>query len=400
MPVENYSWRLNPTFVDILMKCIKAGVTPALYGKAGIGKSCALEDLATKLGTKCFTVNCNQLAGREDVTQPRLVKMQNNNNVDDFKAIFVVIDTIKEAAEYAAKNPRETPILFLDEYNRVPAELTTGLMSLITARKAGSVQFPPNLRIVIAGNSVGNVASDDDAVVTRLINFYVQPDVTTFLNAPSIKANLNESVKKVILAHNEMLLAEPADDTDADYGDEASQAKQYACPRTLEYLSKILNVCTPDELDDWEGKGVLLPLIQACVGVTPTADAIHQQLKDDIAQKVVTSNVTTIVKPAVYDEIKKLTTISEIEQKLNSLTTKERGAVLAYALFEKEDNTAIVTAYGSVPFNWLDADVKDIVSNMFAAAQNGTQPDIENLKLYLSRTGDTYLGLLQNLAGI
>lgn len=399
---EHYEWKLNPTFTEILKKCVEVGVTPALYGDAGIGKSCILEDLATKLGTKCFTVACNQLAGREDVTQPRIVKITDANGNDDFKSIFVVIDTIKEASEYASTHSRENPILFLDEYNRVQSDLTTGLMSLITTRKAGSVHFPPNLRIVIAGNSIGNVASDDDAVVTRLVNFYVKPDVTTWFNAPGIQNKLNPSIKDVILAHNDMLLARKVGDTDMDYGDEASQAEQYTCPRTLDYLSRFLNACSENELDNWEGQGVLLPLLQAFIGETATATAIHEDILKKIANNQVASGQSAaLIKPAIYDDLKKEQSIKNIEDTLSGLPIKTRAEVLAYALFEQEDNTKIIMAFGTDEFDWTDADAANVAASMFSAVKNGgLLPDAENLKTFRDRTNDKYASLLASLAGM
>lgn len=401
MSDNKYLWHLNPTFTSIIKKCVEVNVTPALYGKAGIGKSCVLKDLALQLNTKCFSVACNQLAGREDVTQPRIVKTTDTSGTEDFKSIFVVIDIIKEAAEYAKAHPRETPILFLDEYNRVPADLTTGLMSLITERRAGSVQFPPNLRIVIAGNAIGNVASDDDAVVTRLVNFFVTPDVTSWFNAPGINGVLNPSIKDVIMANNDLLLQEKASDDDMDYGDEASQTEQYTCPRTLEYLSLFLNKCSEVELDAWESQAILLPLIQSFIGETTTAAAIHAEILKKLASQQITSGqIATIHKPVVYDDIKKLDTITEIADTLSGLTLKERANIIAYALFEKVDNTNIIMAQESEhPIPWNDPECKDIASAMFSVAKEGNLPDPENIKLYYERTKDQYISILMNITG-
>lgn len=399
---EKYQWKLNPTFTAILKKCVEVNVTPALYGLAGIGKSCVLKDLAKQLGTQCFSVTCNQLAGREDVTQPRIVKTTDKNGSEDFKSIFVVIDRIKEAAEYAATHTRETPILFLDEYNRVPADLTTGLMSLITERRAGSVEFPPNLRIVIAGNAVGNVASDDDAVVTRLVNFFVEPDVTTWFNAPGINSVLNPSIKDVIMANNDLLLCKPKSDDDLDYGDEVSQAEQYTCPRTLEYLSMFLNKCDQHELDNWESQGILLHLIQSFIGATDAANAIHADILKKLSENQVSSGQTaTLVKPAIYEDLKKLGTIDEIADTMSALSLKERASIIAYALFEKEDNTNIILAQPeSTPFPWEDPECSDIATAMFTFAKEGNSPDVENIKKYLARTKDQYINILANVSNV
>ena len=65
-------------FDKTLMTCVSANVhdnlVPMLLGEPGIGKSSWVEALATKLKTKCFTLACNQLADKADLTGARLTK--------------------------------------------------------------------------------------------------------------------------------------------------------------------------------------------------------------------------------------------------------------------------------------------------------------------------------------
>ena len=64
-------------FNNTLMDCVRADVTesliPMLLGEPGIGKSAWVEDLANRMHTKCFTLACNQLAEKADLTGARLV---------------------------------------------------------------------------------------------------------------------------------------------------------------------------------------------------------------------------------------------------------------------------------------------------------------------------------------
>ena len=105
-------------FNDTLMLCVRRdldnGLIPMLLGEPGIGKSSWLTNLANLMHTKCFTLACNQLADKADLTGARLVPTDNG----EYKQVFYPHAVIHDAIEYAIAHPRETPILFLDELNR------------------------------------------------------------------------------------------------------------------------------------------------------------------------------------------------------------------------------------------------------------------------------------------
>ena len=64
-------------FDNTLMLCVKKdlekNLIPMLLGEPGIGKSSWLQNLANLMHTKCFTLACNQLADKADLTGARLV---------------------------------------------------------------------------------------------------------------------------------------------------------------------------------------------------------------------------------------------------------------------------------------------------------------------------------------
>lgn len=144
-------------FDKTLMTCVSANVhdnlVPMLLGEPGIGKSSWVEALATKLKTKCFTLACNQLADKADLTGARLVPVTDKDgNVNDYKQVFYPHAVIHDAIEYAIAHPDETPILFMDELNRTTPDVTSEALSIPTLRSIGSKQLPPNLRVITAGN--------------------------------------------------------------------------------------------------------------------------------------------------------------------------------------------------------------------------------------------------------
>lgn len=103
---------------------------------------------------------------------------------------------IQECIDYAEKNPREWPILFLDEINRTTSDVTSGPLTLVTLRRTGYVELPKNVRIVVAGNDRGNVTSLDEASLSRFAIFHIEPDAATLMSV--LGDNINPWVKTVL----------------------------------------------------------------------------------------------------------------------------------------------------------------------------------------------------------
>src|SRR5699024_7763864 len=152
-----------------------AGQTPALLGEPGIGKSALIEDLAREFKTKVFTLPVNQLADRADLTGVRMTQSAQG----DWGQSFFPHETIMSAIRYAEDNPDEHPILFLDEFNRASSDITSAILSFQTLRRIGTIEFPDNLRLIVAGNDKGNVTALDKASITRFAVYRVKPDIET-----------------------------------------------------------------------------------------------------------------------------------------------------------------------------------------------------------------------------
>src|SRR5690606_36536525 len=114
-------------------------------------KSSFVEDLAKAMDTKAFVLACNQLADKADLTGGRLVPYETAGGETSYKQVFYPHQVIQDAIDYALANPREWPILFLDEINRSTSDVTSAALSLPTLRQIGSISLPKNLRLMIAG---------------------------------------------------------------------------------------------------------------------------------------------------------------------------------------------------------------------------------------------------------
>lgn len=372
-------FKFDDTLSRVVNICIKKNIIPMLLGEPGIGKSSWLEALAKQNHTKCFTLACNQLYDKADLTGARLVPVNNTSNSQtpssaaaDYKQVFYPHATISDANAYAFAHPREEPILFLDELNRTTADVTSELLSIPTMRSIGSIQLAPNLRVVIAGNDKGNVTALDTASISRFTLFHVEPDVGTFL---AIHKDLNPFVKEVLEQHPDTIFCKKLtlavtndkkkDDDDDDSAryeiddiiTDGEEMQQIATPRTIAKLSSFLNELDPtsDMLpmladthtrDDGTETSTLEELIEGFTGRTN----FTAYLMATIAAKAATRNVSAsnagpvVGKPKCYDELKSKTTVSELNDFINTLNDEDKSGCLVYAMFEKVDNSVYIRA--------------------------------------------------------
>lgn len=328
---------------------------PMLLGEVGIGKSSFFEALGKELNTQVFSLSCNQLADKADLTGARLVPTDDNK----YKQVFFPHETIMNAIKYAEENPRETPLLFLDEINRTTPDVTSALLSIPTARKIGSVELPSNLRVAVAGNDKGNITSLDEASISRFMLIHIEPDSNTFIN---LDEDLNIYVKNVLQKYPDTIFCKTVVDIEKDEENDEDQdfiedifdadneMKQLTTPRTIASLSRYLNKKSNDDLKAMlvsitnNDTTLLQEIIEGFVGYT----RFTQKLLEEIINGINTNQTNTAqrvkaVKPNCYDELKTKTSIQELQDFIiNSMTEKERSESLVYALYEKEDNKTYI----------------------------------------------------------
>lgn len=294
---------------------LKAGLTPALLGEPGIGKTAFLENLANELSTKVFVLSVNQLAAKEDLTGARLVPLSNKQ---DYEQKFYPHQVINQAINYAVKHSTETPILFMDEFNRTESDVTSALFTMITERKIGNKSLPDNLRLCVAGNDSGNVQSIDDASTSRLVIYHMTPDIETLLKT----TKLNPYIVKTLQNHSELSLIEhettekvETDDEDDDtslddfmdqLNGNAESFKQMTTPRTIENLSKELNALNITGQNDQAIINQLLSqsdsfkeILYGISGNTDFTNAVFKTIVDSVTS---TAPSTFTLNQATYKE--------------------------------------------------------------------------------------------------
>lgn len=362
--------KFDDTLKTIVRTNIELGNVPALIGEPAIGKSSFVEDLAIKdMNTRAFTLPCNQLAAKEDLTGARLVPYTTPDGTESYKQVFYPHDVIQQAIDYAESHPTERPVLFLDEINRTNSDVTSGILTLVTLRKMGHADLPKNLRIVVAGNDKGHVTALDDASVSRFMLLHVEPDASTLMSI--LGDQLNPWVKNVLTKNPELvfqkatpnaILADGPDDDDdgfatqMDLDDGSEEMLQLTAPRTITAANNFLNVCsredlavfaqTPVEIQGHENPTLLDELLEGYTGDTQ----FTRQLAAEIATDLQSNNSGpagprfVVPRPSCYDRLKSAGTVSDLENIIVSLTPNDLSGALIYAAHETDDNERLIRA--------------------------------------------------------
>ena len=359
----------NEMLVNTTIKLLDANRVPALMGEPGIGKSSFVEDVARRTNTQCFTLPCNLLADKADLTGARLV-LDGKTGVWSQK--FFPHSVISQAIEYAKGNPNEQPILFLDEINRTTSDVTSGTLTLVTLRRIGDEDLPKNLRIIVAGNDKGNVTALDDASVSRFAIINVAPDASTLIEV--LDKNLHPWVKTVLEKHpetvfvkntNEQAVADGQDDDDDDNAtvsvfdlfDGTEEIRPFATPRTIDGVSQYLNVltfeevaslmATPSTTRDGRHVSYLQEVIEGLTGNTSFTTLLMGVISDELSKgSTGNNNAHRVVKPRIYGELKKAatTSIDAVNQVVATMTDNDASGCFVFAMYEREDNHVIIQA--------------------------------------------------------
>lgn len=364
--------KFNSALESVVTTAIKVNKVPFLVGEPAIGKSSFMRTTAENSDTKIFSVSVNQLADKADLTAPRLVPTEDGSS---YKQAFFPHDIVSQAIQYAKDNPRETPLLFLDEINRTTSDITSAALTLITERRLGREVFPPNLRLVAAGNDKGNVVALDDASVSRFFVLRVEPDAHTFMDLmgdrlnPFIRSVLTKNPHMIFMKSQpeSMVMEDGSDDDDDDQQnvyvsellDTGEEMLQLTAPRTLEAASEFLNATSDEQLKEFfntssviparngnanEGREitVLQEVLEGFLGNTQFVTLLLSEIIDSFSTGAPTTSAAQMPKPNCYDDLNTAGTIDELENLISQLTDREKSGSIAYALYDTSDNVRLL----------------------------------------------------------
>jgi hypothetical protein len=408
--------KFTQTLIDVISVDLEMEIVPALMGEPGIGKSSFVEELARSMNTKAFVLPCNQLADKADLTGARLVPTANGKS---YSQVFYPHHVVQESIEYAIANPRENPLLFLDEINRTTPDVTSAALTLVTLRRLGSVALPDNLRLMIAGNNKGNVTTLDEASLSRFALYNVEPDAATLVNI--LGDTLNPWVAKVLTQFPNLVFQKsvPAgfvtdgddDDDDknaqvaaADIFDTGEDMLQLTTPRTIDAVSRWLNRVKEETLQEYlqtpvsiEGRDTTLlnEILEGHIGNTDFTTHLVSNISETLSNGGAGKQVKhSAPKPKVYAQLKGAQTASDLADLLKDLSDREKSGSLLYALYEKADNARLIAELAGVTVKLETEHTKDLVM----LASNG-QLDEGNVASFLD-TGEPIAESMRMVLGI
>lgn len=426
---KNFVYEMDEDFQDVIKLEVEkvqdvTSTCPFLAGEAGIGKSSVIKNMCDKYGWHFFKVACNLLGDRTDISGVRSVKVNEtiNGKVEEvWKQIFFPHKDVKDAMICAENNPDEIVVLFLDEINRLSADITSAILSFTTDRKVGTETFPDNLRFITAGNDKGNITHLDEASMTRFSKFTVSPSVEQWLAFEG--PNLNPYIKQVITAKPELILCKPngieTSEVDGDDGstytneyelfDEAENMDLYTCPRTLSGLNAILNAAGKDKLIYWlqkitrdaqtgEEVSFLEKLITSHIGDTEFKDLVCAAIADDVSKGMLqkATNIVVPKKPKCWKGLMGCTDRQTRDTMIDNMTDEEKSSAILYAVYEKNaDNSDIIqTLAGRFGGQVLTGDYQPQFSNL----KSHDELDADNYNALI--TSGTPLGtMIRNILG-
>lgn len=364
--------KISDTFVKILGLDMAAGNTVFLAGEPGIGKTSIVKSLARATDSKCFVVQVNQLADKADLTGARLVPTEDKKS---FEQKFFAHHKVRAAVQYANDNPRSIVYLLLDEINRTTPDVTSGALSISTERELGDQVLPDNLKILVTGNTKGNVVALDDASLSRFAVYQVEPDAPSVIDYLDSRDNgtrpLNDWVRAVLVKNPESVFEKSAplsftavdgsdDDDDsqtatfADLMDAGEEMLQLTTPRTIEAISDFLDEADPDLLKELfqtpvdagarTGVTMLHEIVEAHVGLTTFSTMLIGEIGASFAQASAggKSRKSTAPRPGCWDDLAAAGSNSALDGLISQLNDREKSGALVYAIYDGADNTAII----------------------------------------------------------
>lgn len=386
--------KFTPALSTLVSQQITLGIVPALMGNPAIGKSSFFLDVADKLDSQCFVLQCNNLSDKADLTGVRTVQDETTGN---WRQRFFPHEDVMAAVEYAEAHPDETVILNLDEINRTNSDITSALLTMPTARRLGGIKFPDNLAIAVTGNLDGDVTPLDEASISRFAILEVEADADTFIGLhddlnPWIKAQLEDRPDLIFCraTPTEVAVDGTSDDPEISSIDDllgAGEAtEQITAPRTLKHLSDWLNLADRTQLTNMLATPttvrrreitLLDSAVESLIGNTEFSTLLIARIADDLRQSTPSQSVS-LAQPVGYDALKAATSLSELTNAVTDMEPAERSAALVFALSEVDDNTRVIEQLAAQLPRRLERDDMRNLTKMLSDQQTYL-PNVETL---------------------
>lgn len=216
-------YQLSPTqATDELVRCITKGLVPILTSSPGMGKSSLVNQIAKDFRLKLLDLRLSQCTPEDLQGYP----MRSGN-----KATFTPFD-IFPLEDDTPPPGYDGWLLFLDEATSAVKAVQAAAYKLVLDRMVGSFKLHPNVAIIMAGNKMTDkavVTQMSTAMQSRIIHFELGVSSDEWIQY-AYKADLDYRIISFIGFMPSRLM-----DFRPDHHD-----KTFPCPRTWEFLSKLV----------------------------------------------------------------------------------------------------------------------------------------------------------------
>lgn len=208
-----------------VLKAISAGLAPLLLGQPGAGKSDMMKKIAKDLNLELIDIRLAQCEPTDLLGFPSM-----NHNTG--KASYMPMDIFPLENDKLPEG-KSGWLMFLDELPNANTHVQLAAYRLILDREVGNNKLHPAVKIVAAGNREIDecfVQPMPKALKSRMVHLEVELNANDWIDY-AIKADLDYRVTSFIAFDKTKLHTEYAD------SDEAT----YACPRTWEFTSRLID---------------------------------------------------------------------------------------------------------------------------------------------------------------
>ena len=216
----------------LLMDVMKAGLVPMIVSSPGIGKSSIAKQIAAERNLKVIDLRLSQCDPSDLLGFPSI-------NDGKTKAGYVPMDTFPIAGDELPSrmvNGKEVKysgwLLFLDEMNSAAKSVQAAAYKIVLDRQVGTFDLHENVAVMAAGN-----LATDKAIVTklgtamqsRMVHFHLREDFKSWM-AWAATAGVDYRITSFLNFKPDALFNFSPDHNDCTF----------ACPRTWEFVSKII----------------------------------------------------------------------------------------------------------------------------------------------------------------
>lgn len=213
------------------------GLTPLIVGHHGVGKSEAIRTYAQNNGHYLFDLRLGQMSDAGDLLG--LADFIKNSKGQSIATKFVAPDWMQETIQFAEKNPDKYAILFLDEVNRAPKDISQVLFQLLLDKKYHGVALPKNVVTIAAMNpSTENYNTydfADEAYHDRFLQIKLVPSLDEWIQYA--KAKFPKSMYPEFIRENPTFLK--ADMVDFELNVKPSPRSSFFAMRLEDAINKV-----------------------------------------------------------------------------------------------------------------------------------------------------------------